>query len=98
MPVEWQGEHKLLGNAKEDFERAAYEAWKSVPQIRRVWNAAQERVGGGCSRHAGGEPGLQEVEEIGAPFAGEQLSLLAVGVVPQRCDAVFGGVVQVGRS
>jgi hypothetical protein len=21
MPVEWQGEHKLLGNAKEDFER-----------------------------------------------------------------------------
>jgi hypothetical protein len=46
MPVEWQGDHKLIGDAKEDFERElrrlGFEPGDFLVQVRREPSIAGE--------------------------------------------------------
>ena len=46
MPVEWQGDHKLLGDAKEDFERESrrlgFEPGDFLVQVRRAPSTGAE--------------------------------------------------------
>jgi hypothetical protein len=55
MPVEWQGDHKLLGDAKEDFERElrrlGFEPGDFLVQVRREQSTAGSEASGAIRYH-----------------------------------------------